>query len=148
MARRAPEQFLDRFGSLARAVRLAAAQAYSRFDVGSTQARFLRHLQQHPESSQAELARATATDPTLTGRVLQSLIERGWVRRERSASDRRQYVLELTAAGRRVCGRVDSARSELAERMVAALDERDLKDFDRVAGKLRKLLEGFDTPGP
>lgn len=146
MARRPPEQFLDRFGSLARAVRLAAAQAYSRFDVGSTQARFLRYLQQHPGSSQAELARATVTDPTLTGRVLESLIDRGWVRRERSTSDRRQYVLELTASGRRVCARVDGARAEIAAQMVAALDERDLRDFERVVAK---LLGFFEAPkGP
>ena len=148
MAKREAEHFLDRFGALARAVRLAAAQTYATFDVGSTQARFLRYLQQHPGSSQAELARATVTDPTLTGRVLESLVERGWVKRERSKDDRRQYVLELSAAGRRACARVDGARAEIAERMVTALEERDLRDFERIAGKLLEVLEGSAAQRP
>lgn len=148
MAKREAEQFLDRFSGLARAVRLAGAQAYASFDVGSAQARFLRHLQQFPGSSQADLARATATDPTLTGRVLESLVERGWVRRERSQADRRQYVLTLSAQGRRVCERVNGARGEIAQRMVAALDERDVRDFERVAGKLLSLFEVSAPPKP
>jgi len=148
VAKREAEQFLERFSSLARAVRLAGAQAYASFDVGSAQARFLRHLQSQPGSSQAELARATATDPTLTGRVLESLIERGWVRRERSSADRRQYVLTLSAQGRRACERVNGARGEIAQRMVAVLDERDLRDFERVAGKLLLLFEASEPAKP
>ena len=82
--------------------------------MGSTQARFLRHIGDHSRSSQADLARATASDPTLTGRVLQSLIARGWVVRRRSDEDRRQYLLELSASGRRARARVEAARMRRA----------------------------------
>lgn len=118
-----------------------AAQAYANFEVGSTQAKFLRQIGLSPRISQAELARATATDPTLTGRVLDTLVERGWVERTRSDTDRRQYVLELSPAGQRVRKRVDEARRRVAERMVAALDDRDLSDFERVAKRLLAALE-------
>jgi DNA-binding MarR family transcriptional regulator len=141
--RREPDEFLETFGAVARSVRATAAQAYAQFDVGSTQAKFLRHIGQNRGTSQAELARATVTDPTLTGRVLDTLVERGWVTRTRSDEDRRQYVLELTPAGQRARKRVDQARRELAERMVAALDDRDLDDFERIA---RRLLAAL-TPG-
>jgi hypothetical protein len=47
--------------------------------------------------SQADLARATDTDPRLTGRALETLLLRGWVRRKRSKEDRREYILELGA---------------------------------------------------
>lgn len=95
-----------------------------------------------PESSQAGLARATGTDPTLTGRALETLIERGWIRRERSEEDRRQYVLELTDAGQRARKRVEEARKRLVERVVAELDERDIEDFERIAKKLLTAFEG------
>jgi DNA-binding MarR family transcriptional regulator len=39
--------------------------------------------------------------------VLQNLIERGLVRRERSAEDRPEYVLELGPDGQRARGRVE-----------------------------------------
>ena len=66
------------------------------------------------------------------------------MRRERSDEDRREYVLELSAAGRRAQERVEKLRAQLAERVVAALDERDIEDFDRIA---RKILAAFDSPG-
>lgn len=140
MSRPAPEQFLDRLGEITRSLRLLAAQAYASFDVGSTQAKFLRYLGQHQPLSQAELARATVTDPTLTGRVVETLIERGWVERAVSATDRRQYVLSLTAAGQRLRKRVEAARREVAERVVRGLDGKDLSDFARIEQKLKAAL--------
>jgi DNA-binding MarR family transcriptional regulator len=141
--RRDPIEFIEQFGALKRCLTSLAAQAYASVEIGSTQARFLRHIGQRSRISQAELARATGTDPTLTGRALQTLIERGFVRRSRSDEDRREYVLELGASGRRAQERVEKVRAQLAARVVAALDERDLEDFDRIAGK---LLAAFEAP--
>jgi DNA-binding MarR family transcriptional regulator len=135
------DQVMETFSALTRAVRAAAAQTYATFEVGSTQAKFVRHIGRQSRLSQADLARATASDPTLTGRVLETLIERGWVRRERSRDDRRQYVLELSASGRRACKRVEAARHQIARRMLAALDDRDVRDFERIARKLRAAFE-------
>ena len=142
MGRRDPSDFVESFSALSRCLRTLAAQAYATIEVGSTQAKFVRHIGRHSRISQANLARATATDPTLTSRALQTLIERGWVRRKRSEEDRREYVLELGAAGRRVLERVETARLGIADQVVAALDERDLEDFDRIAKKLLAALGG------
>jgi len=142
--RRDPTEFIETFIALARCLRGVAAQAYATAELGSTQAKFLRVIGRQSPISQAELARETATDPTLAGRVLQNLIERGLVRRERSAEDRREYVLELGPDGQRARGRVEKLSAQLAARVVAVLDERDLDDFERVA---RKILAAFDPPG-
>lgn len=145
--RRDPHEFIDRFTALARCVRAIAAQAYAKIEVGSAQAKFLRHIGRHSRISQADLARATDTAPTLTGRALEPLIERGWVRRKRSEEDKRQYLLELTAAGQRTRQRVEEARDEVIARVAAVLDERDMEDFERIA---RKILDAFeaDVPSP
>ncbi|HEX4406620.1 MAG TPA: MarR family transcriptional regulator, partial [Polyangia bacterium] len=129
MGRRAPEEILDSFSAVTRRLRAAAAQTYATFEVGSAQAKLLRHI--GAGRSQADLARATGSDPTLTGRVLATLVARGWVRRKRSEDDRRQYLLELTVTGKRARARVEAARHQVARRMVAALDETDLRDFER-----------------
>lgn len=143
---RRPEQTLDQLGEITRAVRLLSGQAYASFDVGTTQAKFLRYLGEHQPLSQAELARATVTDPTLTGRVVQSLIERGWVDRDVSTEDRRQYVLSLTRSGQRVRKQVEAARHNVAARLVAALDDADLAAFERIAAKLKATLALGTTP--
>jgi DNA-binding MarR family transcriptional regulator len=141
MSRRDPTAFIDTFGAVRRRISALAAQAYAGADLGPMQAKLLRHLGKHAPISQAELARITDSDPALAGRVLAALIERGLIVRERSEVDRREYVLELTAAGRRLRDRIEKLRSELAGRIVGALDARDLDDFDRIA---RKILAGID----
>ena len=75
--------------------------------------------------------------------ALEPLVERGWVRRKRSEEDRRQYVLELSAAGQRVRDRVEAAREGIIEQMATVLDKRDFEDFDRIAGK---ILAVFGEP--
>jgi DNA-binding MarR family transcriptional regulator len=134
--RREPTDFIDTYGALKRCLTALAGQTYAAADMGSTQAKFLRYIGRRSRISQADLARATVTDPTLTGRTLQALIDRGLVRRERSDEDRREYLLELTAAGRRAEKRVEALRADLAARLVEALDDRDLSDFDRITNKL------------
>lgn len=138
--RRDPIEFIELFGAVRRCFHTLAVEAYAAAEIGSTQARFLRHIGRHTRISQAELARATETDPALTGRALESLRDRGWVLRSRSTEDRREYVLELSAQGRRALKKVEEARAQLAARAVEPLDDRDIEDFERVA---RKLLSAF-----
>lgn len=143
MKRRDPHEFIDTFGALSRCLRALAAEAYETIEVGSAQAKLLRHIGKHSRISQAELARATVTAPTLTGRALETLVERGWVRRKRSEEDRRQYVLELTASGQRTRERVEEARDGIVERVAKVLDAKDLEDFDRI---VKKVLAAFADP--
>ncbi len=129
-----------------RTLRSVASQAYATFDVGSTQAKFLRYIGRDSRLSQADLARATDTAPTLTGRALETLVERGWIRRKRSEEDRRQYILELTASGQRARERVEEARAGVIERLSKVLDDRDVADFDRIAKKILAEFEGEIPP--
>jgi MarR family transcriptional regulator for hemolysin len=133
------EQFLDHLVELSRHLRAAAAQAYAGLGVGSTQAKFLRRIGDRRRVSQAELARLSVTDPALTGRVVQTLIDRGWVRRARSSEDRREYVVELTPRGRRVRQRVETVRARIAVKVARVLNARDHRDFARIT---KKILEG------
>ncbi len=130
-----------------RCLRAVAEQAYATFEVGSAKAKFLRHIGHHSRISQADLARATMTAPTLTGRAIAPLVKRGWVRRKRSEEYRREYVLERTAAGKRACERVVAAREDIIERLAKVLDEGDLEDFDRISEKILAAFEASAEPG-
>lgn len=138
---RDPIAFIQTFGDLWRCLMSLSTQTYAAEKLGSTQARFLRHIGQHGGISQAELARATDTDPTLTGRALKTLLLRGWVRRKRSKEDRREYILDLGAAGQRARARAEAARGRFAVRVSQVLAKRDLEDFDRIASKLFDAFE-------
>jgi DNA-binding MarR family transcriptional regulator len=125
-----PTDFIERFGLVRRKISALGAAAYAQVDLGTMQAKLLRHIGKSSQISQAALARATDSDPTLTSRTLATLIERGLVKRERSTEDRREYVLELSAAGKKLREKVEKLRSEMAARVVGMIDDKDV--FDRV----------------
>ncbi len=133
---RDPIEFIETFADLWRSLMAVSDETYAAEKLFSTQARFLRYIGEHRGISQAELARATDTAPTLTGRLLHTLLERRLVRRKRSAEDRREYVLELSAEGQRTRRRVVEARGRFAAKVVGVLERRDLDDFERLAQKL------------
>jgi DNA-binding MarR family transcriptional regulator len=134
---------MDQFGAVRRRVSALGATAYAELDLGTTQAKFLRHIgDQAVAISQADLARATTSDPALTGRTIETLVERGLVTREPSSTDRRAWVVALTPAGKKLHKQVSAIRTRFAREIIAALDERDLADFDRIAAKLLAALGG------
>ena len=115
---------------------------YAPLGVGVTQAKLLRAVGESRQISQADLARATGTDPAATGRALRTLLDRRWVRRRRSRDDRRAFSLELTPEGEALLVDVLKAREVLAARIADCLDERDVAAFDRIA---KKLLDAFEA---
>ena len=133
-------QFLETFGLLKRSLTGLIDASYGTVGLGSTQARLLRCIGDGEHLSQADLARATRTDPALTGRALQTLIDRGWVQRRRSREDRRAFSLALTESGEALLRSVLSVRDDVARRVVSHLSEDDLAAFERIA---RKLAEAF-----
>lgn len=139
------QEFHERFAAILRRLRAVTAEAYAVLDVGITQAKFLRHIGAHSHISQAQLARATSTAPTLAGRVLESLIGHGWVHRRRSTEDRREYVLELTTSGKRMREQVEVARNAVIQQLTRMLDEKDAADFERIAAKILTALENSGT---
>jgi DNA-binding MarR family transcriptional regulator len=134
--RRNEEEFLDTYRSLKRYLTTLVGQTYAELGLGTTQVRLLEHVAANGGVSQAELSRATESDPALTGRALQTLIDRKWVLRTRSPDDRRAYVLQIGAAGRRVLDRVEELRIRLRAKVVTSLDERDLADFKRIVSRI------------
>lgn len=142
MAGRDPHEFYERWTAVTRRLRTVASKAFAALEVGSAQAKILRHVGRHSRISQADLARATDTARTLTGRALEPLIERGWVRRKRSEDDRREYIVELTAAGQRARQRIEEARERIIARIAGVLDENDLEAFELISTKILAELEG------
>jgi DNA-binding MarR family transcriptional regulator len=145
MSSRPPTAFLETFGQVRRGLTAFIDAAYGTLGVGATQAKLLRRIGENSHVSQADLARATRTDPALTGRALQTLLDRGWVERRRSREDRRAFSLELTRSGEALVRKVLTAREAVALQVVSCLNDEDLDAFDRMAAKLLKSFP--EQPG-
>jgi len=166
MARRRPARGGDQaeitsvVNSLRRVVRAFRAMAQVAQDVlgiSGAQHFVLQRLAEAPALSLNDLASRTLTHKSSVSVVVKRLVDRGYVRRQRSSADGRGIVLTLTAAGRRaVAGAPQSAQT----RMIAALrrfPSRDLDVFARLfarfaaelgVGGLEPTMLFEDEPGP
>jgi DNA-binding MarR family transcriptional regulator len=77
-------------------------------------------------------------DPSTITRQVQPLVEGGLTRREIDPTDRRAYILDLTAHGRQVLERTRTRRRARLQRALEDWPERDLAEFSR-------LLEQFNA---
>lgn len=103
----------------------------------------LELLKQHPELSNAELARGMFVSRQSMNGVLQGLEERGLVTRPTSAARGRALPASLTAQGRRRLDAASGAVRAVEARMLAplgAVEERRL--LDALAACRRGLDEG------
>ena len=137
---RDPTEFFEAIGLVRRRIQVHAKDAYAPLGLGPQQAKLVRHIGRLAPVSQAELARETDTDRALLGRIIEALVERGLVTRARGKEDRREWILDLTAEGKRVRARIEKLRRDLAAHIVAGIDERDLAAFDRIAKQILAKL--------
>jgi DNA-binding MarR family transcriptional regulator len=100
----------------------------SRSVAGTRPGRFamLTLINENPGISQTALGRAAGRDKSTLTPVLNDLVRRGWIRRERKRDDRRTYFLALTPAGKK----------RLAE--LNACARRHERNLDRIIGREEK----------
>lgn len=93
-------------------------------------------------TTMAELARDLQLDPAAVTRALDRLEAKGLVRRERSASDRRVVLIELTAEGRRVAPLVPEALAEVFNAHLAGFSA---AEWATLIELLQRMLSNGET---
>lgn len=108
------------------------------------QALCLNAIQRMDMTSPGLLARAISlSPPTVTG-ILDRLERRGLVRRERNERDKRQVVIRLTDAGRRLLAASPPPLQERFTRRLAALPVNRQRRISKTLEEVVRLLEAED----
>ncbi|RKT22210.1 MarR family transcriptional regulator [Paraburkholderia sp. RAU2J] len=89
----------------------------------------LTALEQMGPSEQIALSRAVGLDRANTADVIGRLVERRFIQRRVSKTDKRKKVAELTDVGRALLGRLEEGVARAHERTLAALAPDDRKRF-------------------
>lgn len=87
-------------------------------------------------TSAQEIVRYTGRPKNSVSRAVTSLEERGFLRRDSDASDRRSSRLSLTARGRRLFDQIAACLVERDSLMLGALSERERHAFNRLLNKI------------
>lgn len=116
-----------------------------------SEAHALLELSRAPTLSPTALAARLRLDRSTVTRLVQHLVERAWLTRERDARDGRAILLRLTTAGEEAAAQLATARAEKFSGIVAALPktERDavLRALDVLVRALDALRQGDATAG-
>lgn len=89
----------------------------------------LRYLTDHPDCMLSDLANHLRVVPTTASSVVDRLVERGFVSRERPETNRRSIALRMTPEGQHAFALIDAEEKQTMKIMLDALPEKDRTQF-------------------
>lgn len=119
-------QVLRQFRLVFNAVKAHFQQVEKQAGVGGAQVWALSAVRERPGIGVSELARAMDIHQSTASNLVRVLVERGLLRAEKTAEDRRTVQLRLAPAGARVLKRAPAPFSGVLPQALAALDPRTL----------------------
>jgi DNA-binding MarR family transcriptional regulator/N-acetylglutamate synthase-like GNAT family acetyltransferase len=105
-----------------------------------TEARVLYEVAHHEGATASELGRELGLDAGYLSRILGGFEKRGFIRKTPSDTDGRQFLLRLTAKGRKAFARLDLASRTKVEAMLVPLSNTDQDDLVRAMRSIEGLL--------
>ena len=136
-----------RFAVIARCFKTTMDDRLREHDVTGVQFSILRELQRHEEEGTGELYQrdlenvSHVTHPTMT-EIIKRLEKKGYIRCQRSESDRRHKCIVLTERARELCSEVNAAEDYAVQRLCGCLTE---EEFSTLESLLEKILSNVDT---
>jgi DNA-binding MarR family transcriptional regulator len=133
----APARAMDGLRRLVRVLRASNADAERLAGMTSAQLFVLKHIAAHPALSLRDVIRLTLTTQSTASEVVGRLVDRGFVSRTVSASDRRRVVLSATPRGREI---VEQCGPPIQDMLINAFGRLPLADQGAVADGLAAWL--------
>ncbi|MCD9143993.1 MarR family winged helix-turn-helix transcriptional regulator [Streptomyces albireticuli] len=125
---------------VARLHRIAAGQLLRRLGLHPGQELLMMHLWDHGPQPQAQLIDLLGLDASTVTRMVQRLEQAGFVRRQRSDTDRRAVLVEPTAAAQALQEQVVQAWQQLEELTLHGLDDSERAAVSRLLGRIEGNL--------
>src|SRR3954447_22026178 len=135
-----PPALMDRVGFLLGMVKgggeSICMRALAPLDLPVKQFGLLTVLATEGPLSQQELAEWVRTDRTTMVAQIDSMEERGWVRRERNPGDPRASLLKLTPSGKRIQARAAQIMDRAEDDWLGSLNERERRQLLSLLSKV------------
>ncbi len=97
--------------------------------------------------TQVQIARALGLESPTVVRLLDRLVEKGWVTRRNCPGDRRAYHVELTDSARALCADIEQVLTELRASVLADFSRADLLQAVDLMVRIQDRLVALDAAG-
>jgi DNA-binding MarR family transcriptional regulator len=105
------------------------AEELGSYEVTALQFAIMQALVDEPGADQITVAGRVALDAATSGSVIMRLEERGWLRREASAVDKRRKLLWLTPEGEKAAMEMKKPAKKVQQRLLSALTDEEQLQF-------------------
>lgn len=122
------------------------AQALSPFQFVTLEFKLLKFCLRTEECTATQLAEVLPTDPGRISRLVNGLVERGYLARRRLTDDRRVVMLRLTEAGRDVTLESDQVIQEFFDSLTAGITPEARGAFVSIAVTMINNYEALNRP--
>lgn len=131
---------LEQYGNVRRAVGRMGVHYLREIGLGSKQLVALRLIGKQKRCAMAEIAEGINSDKASVTRVINSLVEAGWLQRINGVSDRRQVFITLTAKGSRNFSKIEKTYEQIADHFASVLEPKEQKELSRLLVKIENSL--------
>ena len=119
----------------------ATGEAAAQLDLSMTQAEVLSYLSERHETTMGELSDHISVSLSATTGVVDRLVQKGLVSRDRDETDRRVVRVRPTPAGDQLAIEVGKAKKAHAMAVLGALDESDRERVLEIMAKLTQNVK-------
>jgi DNA-binding MarR family transcriptional regulator len=121
-------------------------RTFTELGVAPPQLHLLQLVEHLQPVSLKKLADAMRVTPGAVTQLVESLVRAGYINRQADTQDRRMSVVTLSEDGRRKIGKLTRMKQEMLAKVVADLDDAELRVYLRVQQKMLEYLEANCKP--
>jgi DNA-binding MarR family transcriptional regulator len=140
------QELIDRYESVSFQVH-KQAEALIKGQIGNEltndQHYILRHIYQAGECTSSILADAFVVNKSAITAIINRMVERGLIQRNRDEIDRRVVYLSLTDEGTELYEDLQERVHQLVEFIITQFEEKEIKDFLNTYEKLAQILNNM-----
>lgn len=129
------------FSRSARSFKRAVNQGLEQFDLTITQCGVIRTLRYAKELTQAQIADIYASDRATIGAVIQKLMDKKYLEKKLSGTDRRAYVVSLTPRAIEIADEIQVISEQIERRALEGLSEEEIQIFLKAMNVIIKNLD-------
>ncbi len=133
---------LELFAQIRRSLNLLAVNALKPLEIGPKQMVMLLEMDRYGELSCGAVARRTDSDPAAISRALGALEKAGWVARSRDRQDKRQWLVKLSASGKKRIPQLRRIVEILSSEFVRDLTRAEVEQLMHLMGVIASGLKG------
>lgn len=121
-------------------INIRAAVNANELGLNAMHVQCLHAIANTPDCTANCIVKNMGRDKAQIARLVKEMIAKGWLEKQPSREDKRSLILTLSASGFQLQQKISLLETDLEKTILSGLSEQEIKDFQRIAGKMLSNL--------